>query len=147
MDRRELILARLAVIAAGVEGVTFSARNRDELSDRQRPAIIILDADEVADAGGAGQGRKPQAPSVVSMTPEIYILLSDKPADVGGSLNTLRARLLKAVLADATLANLTGPNGAIRYEGCATGLSRGRSMEGEMGVSIAFLYPLNPNEL
>ena len=38
-------------------------------------------------------------------------------------------------------------DGDIRYEGCATALARGRSMEGEMGVSFSFTYVLRPEEL
>lgn len=152
LDRREAILVRLLQVAETIEGVTYAARNRLDLSDRQRPAIIILDSDEVVDAGGAGQGRGATASSIVSMTPEILVLLQDNydRADAGGvgaALNTMRARLLSAVLKDTTLATLTGPNGQIRYEGCATGLSRGRNMEGEMGVAFSFQYPLIISDL
>ena len=152
LDRREAIIQRLLVIAEGVDGVPFAFRNRLDLSERQRPAIVILDSDEVVDAGGSGQGRSPRAASIVSMTPEILILLQDSAdrtgsAGVGAALNNIRARFLRAVLSDSTLATLTGPNGSIRYEGCATGLSRGRNMEGEMGISLAFQYPLITAEL
>jgi hypothetical protein len=151
-DRRELILQRLLALAEGVEGVVLAARNRLDLSDHQRPAIVILDSDEVVDAGGSGQGRPAKASAIVSMTPEILILLQDDydrtgAAGVGAALNTMRVRVLRAVLADPALQALTGPNGAIRYEGCATGLSRGRNMEGEMGLSIAFEYPLIHSDL
>jgi hypothetical protein len=143
MSKREDILARLVVVCSGIEGVVLCARNRDEISDRQKPAIIIMDADEAAIEG---EPKRP-GPQIISMTPEIYILLSGEPATVGTELNAMRAALLSAVLNDATLRTITGPNGAIRYEGCATGLSRGRSMEGEMGVSLSFQYPFNPNNL
>lgn len=143
MSKREDILARLVVVCSGIEGVVLCARNRDEISDRQKPAIIIMDADEAAIEG---EPKRP-GPQIISMTPEIYILLSGEPATVGTELNAMRVALLSAVLNDATLGTITGPNGAIRYEGCATGLSRGRSMEGEMGVSLSFQYPFNPNNL
>ncbi len=48
-DRREMILARLLEIAVGVDGIVAVFRNKDEISERQRPAIVILDADEAAD--------------------------------------------------------------------------------------------------
>ena len=32
-------------------------------------------------------------------------------------------------------------------KGCATALARGRSMEGEMGVSFSFTYVLRPEQL
>ena len=81
------------------------------------------------------------------MTPEIYILLGAKPEDLGTVINTLRARLVKAILMDPSLLTILGSSGDARYEGCATALARGRSMEGEMGVSFSFTYVLRPEEL
>ena len=143
MSRREDILARLVEVCGEIDGVVLVARNRDELSDRQRPAIVILDADEVAVEGD----RKRPGPQIISMTPEIYILLSGDPEDIGTDLNTLLVAVQKAILTDTELNELTGPNGSIRYDGCATGLARGRSMEGEMGVSLSFNYPFDPSKL
>jgi hypothetical protein len=81
------------------------------------------------------------------MTPEFYILLGGKPETVGTDINRLRTRLIKVVLTDAILASLTGSNGAVWYQGCATGLARGRSRESEMGVTFTFVYLLNPEDL
>ena len=145
-DRRELILVRLLEIAKGIEGIAGAFRNRDELSEKQRPAIVILDADEAADDADPGS-RPARSPRRVAMTPEIYILLGAKPEDLGSTINTLRARFVKAVLSDTQLISIVGTNGDIRYEGCATALARGRSMEGEMGVSFSFTYVLRPEEL
>ena len=145
-DRREMILTRLLEIAVGVEGIVAAFRNRDEISEKQRPAIVILDADEAADDADPSS-RPSRAPRRVAMTPEIYILLGAKPEDLGTAINSLRARFVKAVLGDAQLSLIVGSNGDIRYEGCATALARGRSMEGEMGVSFSFTYALRPEEL
>lgn len=145
-DRREDILARLLVIASGIEGVKTARRNEISVSERSRPGIVILDADEVVESPATGSGKPARAPSIVSMTPEVVIQLADQSEDVGTQLNLYRMRWLSAVLNDAALLGLVGPNGEVRYEGCATGLSRGRSMEGEMGIAIAFLYPLKPSE-
>lgn len=144
-ERRELILVRLLEIARGIEGIASAFRNRDEISEKQRPAIVILDADEAADDTDP-TGRPSRAPRRVAMTPEIYILLGAKPENLGTAINLLRARFLRAVLTDAQLASIVGTNGDIRYEGCATALARGRSMEGEMGVSFSFAYVLRPEE-
>jgi hypothetical protein len=146
IDRREMILARLLEIARGVDGIAAAFRNRDEIGEKQRPAIVILDADEAADDADPGL-RPARSPRRVAMTPEIYIMLGAKPEHIGTSINTLRARLIKAILADAELSLITGSNGDIRYEGCATALARGRTMEGEMGVSFSFAYVLRPDEL
>ena len=145
-DRREMILTRLLEIAVGVDGIVAAFRNKDEISERQRPAIVILDADEAADDADPNS-RPSRAPRRVAMTPEIYILLGAKPEDLGTAINTLRARFVKAVLGDAQLRLIVGSNGDLRYEGCATALARGRSMEGEMGVSFSFTYVLRPEEL
>ena len=92
MSKREDILARLVVICSALEGVTLCARNRDELSDRQRPAVIILDADEVAIEGEPKRANA-AGPQLISMTPEIYILISGTPESVGTELNTMRDAL------------------------------------------------------
>ena len=145
-DRREMILSRLLEIAVGVDGIVAAFRNKDEISEKQRPAIVILDADEAADDADPSS-RPSRAPRRVAMTPEIYILLGAKPEDLGTAINTLRARFVKSVLGDSQLASIVGSNGDLRYEGCATALARGRSMEGEMGVSFSFTYVLRPEEL
>lgn len=147
MDRREAILARLLVVAEGITGVVKAARNRVDLSERQRPAIIILDADEQAEVSAQPSGRTNRQPQIVSMTPEVIILLQADSADVGTQLNLFRARWIKAVLEDEILLSHTGPNGGIRYAAAASSLAAGRTMEGEMGVSISFLYPLKTSEL
>ena len=145
-DRREMVLARLLEIARGIEGIFAAFRNKDEISERQRPAIVILDADEAADDADPSS-RPSRAPRRVAMTPEIYILLGAKPEELGSVINVLRARFVKSVLGDSQLGSIVGSNGDIRYEGCATALARGRSMEGEMGVSFSFTYVLRPEEL
>jgi hypothetical protein len=145
-DRREAILTRLLEVAQGIEGIVTAARNKDEIPEHERPAIVILDAGEVGSEHDPA-ARPTQAPRRVSMTPEIYILLAGSPANVGSDLNRLRARVLKAVLTDETVRALVLDRKGIRYEGCATGLSRGRAMEGEMGVSISFTYLLDPAQL
>jgi hypothetical protein len=145
-DRREMVLARLLEIARGIGGIVAAFRNKDEISEKQRPAIVILDADEAADDADP-VSRPSRAPRRIAMTPEIYILLGARPEGLGTAINTLRARFVKATLSDAQLASIVGSNGEVRYEGCATALARGRSMEGEMGVSFSFTYVLRPEEL
>jgi hypothetical protein len=147
-NKREAILVRLIQIAKTVPGIAAVFRNKDEISDRQRPCIVILDADEAADDGDpSGMSRRPNAPRRVAMTPELYIMLGAKPEHIGTELNAFRAAIIKAVLTDAALASLVGSNGDIRYEGCATALARGRMMEGEMGLSFTFSYVVRPDAL
>jgi hypothetical protein len=147
MDKREAILARLVEIAAALDGVTTATRNQDELSERARPAIAVFDADEAVDEAAERQDHPGRAPNIVVMTPEVMILLGGTPENVGSALNALRAKLIKAVLTDSQLITLVGPNGRVRYAGCATHLGHGRSMEGFMGVQFTFAYVLRPEQL
>ena len=79
-DKREQILVRLLGIAQALPGIAAAFRNKDEISDRQRPCIVILDADEAADDGDpSGLARRPNAPRRVGMTPEIYLMLGANP--------------------------------------------------------------------
>ncbi len=81
------------------------------------------------------------------MTPEIYVIVGAAEGGVGAGLNALRAKVIAAISADTTLAGLVGSNGSIRYDGCATDLGRGRSMQGEMGLGFTFRYVLSPAKL
>jgi hypothetical protein len=149
-DAREAVLVRLVTIAGAVEGVVLAARNKLRPADTQRPAIVVLDADEEVPEGVASHVPA-EAAQLVRMTPEIYIILGGSPDTVGTDINTLRARLIKAILTDTTLKSILGidrrSNGRMRYLGCATGLALDRSLMGEMGVSFAFTYVLNPADL
>lgn len=147
MDKREDILARLLQVAASVPGVAMAVRNQDEISERSRPAIVVFDADEIADEAAERQDHPGRSPNLVVMTPEVLILLGAPPESVGSALNALRAKLVKAVLADSQLIELAGQNGRVRYAGCSTHLGHGRSMEGSMGVQFTFAYVLRPEQL
>jgi hypothetical protein len=147
MDKREAILQRLIEVAAGIPGVVTAVRNHDEISEHARPAVAVFDADETSDERSEQQGHPGRAPNIVEMTPEVMILLGALPERIGTALNEIRARLVKAVLTDAQLIALAGPNGRVRYAGCSTHLGHGRSMEGAMGVHFTFAYVLRPEQL
>jgi hypothetical protein len=146
-DTREEILARLVVIAAEVPGIAMAGRNRTGLSETARPAIVVLDADEAAEEEEERASRPGYAPQLVVMTPELFVLAGKPAAGIGAELNAFRRRLVRRVLSDVTLLGLTGPNGFVRYAGCATALAAGRSMEGEMSLSFAIRYILRPTEM
>jgi hypothetical protein len=146
LDIREAVLNRLTEIAQDLPGIATAGRNIANVDDILTPAIQILDADETA-SDNDPSARPSISSRRVGMNPEIYIVLGGKPEDVGPELNAFRAAFLKAVMTDAQLLALLGTNGSIRYEGCATSLSRGRNMEGEMGVSLTFTYILRPQDL
>jgi hypothetical protein len=148
MSRRESILARLVEVAAGVEGVNAAVRNETALDELSTPLIAIFDADETVDDADNSSSRPSNAPVRVGMTPEVFIVLGDKPEAVGTEINAVLENLQVAVVGDATLRQLTGidmrspARGDIRYNGCVTSLSVGRQMFGDCAVSFTFTYPL-----
>lgn len=146
-DRREQILSRLFAVLQ--TNLVQCVRNRAELPDEARPAGILLDGDESANESAFNRGRL-VGPNLVSLQPEIYLVLNSRKPDnvnVGQDLNVLRAVVVKAILSDAQLLSLVGPNGEMQYKGCVTDLARGRGMDGEMGLNMTFIYVFNPNEL
>ena len=145
-DLREEILARLVAIAAEVPGIAMAGRNRIGLSETARPAIVVLDADEAAEEEERAS-RPGHAPQLVVMTPELFVLAGKPAAEIGAELNAFRRRIVRRVLTDGPLLGLAGPNGFVRYAGCATALAAGRSMEGEMSLSFAIRYVLRPVEM
>lgn len=82
---------------------------------------------------------------IITMMPHMRIVLGEKPANVGTDLNTLRMRLMKAVIEDAAFQprsaeTLVGTNGRIRYGEGATALGAGRLMEGDMVMIFHITY-------
>jgi hypothetical protein len=157
-DRREAILARLLVLAKDLPGLNSAARNLDEIPEGKRPAVQIFDADEREAEGFSEPGHRSGASELVTMSPHIVISVGASAETVGSELNALRVALLKAIFADTGpggLIELVGAgsnvqpkrNGSIRYLECSTALGHGRTMEGSMGISIEFTYPLILKEL
>ena len=146
MDRRESILAQLLVVLQGITDFAAVYRNRPmNASTVLRPALFLLDAHESRDPD---QGKVWQSKGItmMRMTPEIYVSLAAAPEDVGTTLNGLRISILNAVFADPTLQSLLTDNGEILFDGTATALTMGSGVEGEMALSLTFLYPVIPAE-
>ena len=149
-DTRELILARLAEILGGLPATLMGepgafvtrARNRGELTDAQRPALILLDGDEKVDDRFIGRGA--MAPRLMTMTPEIGIVIGGREPKnelIGEDLNAMRMTVVKAVAHDAGLKTIVGTNGSVEYGGLVTDLGWHRSMEGVMVLSFLITYP------
>jgi hypothetical protein len=149
-DQRENILERIKTLAAGLQGVKKAMRNALDIPEKDRPAIVILDADETpdtSDGDGRPMGRPGlPAPLIMEMTPEIYILAGGAGESVGSVLNSLRIQLIKALYFDQTLLSFC-KDGDIRYMGFSTGFAAGRSIEGEAGISFRFRYVIHPTKL
>lgn len=146
-DKREDILARLPAVAATIfGGEDHVFRNTLEIPEGTRPACVILDGDEEADESGYGKGRPAHGPAIVTMRPEIHIILGDVADDVGTVLNDYRRELVKAIITDASLV-ATCLHGDIRFEAFSTGLAAGRNMEAQGRLDMSFRYVLRPEKL
>ncbi len=146
-DQRELILVRLLAIYKTVLDVKRVSRNEQVAEDWEFPAILLLDADEESEDDVSNRSRPINRVSMVVMTPETYILFGGLPENVGSELNRFRARVVKAVLTDTELATLVGTNGDVVYLGCATSLTRGRELIGDIGLNFSIKYLLKPDTL
>ena len=166
-DRRQEVLARVFALLSGLNipllgGPVAGAapikagnivHNRNELPAELVPGIILLDADEIKDPRvqlpARGLIERGVPPSIMKMTPEIYVVLDVRGPTVqnaGADLNTARLAILAAILPDKQLQSIVGTNGNILYDGCVTDFARNRTMKGQLGVSITFTYPLVPGE-
>jgi hypothetical protein len=150
-DRRELILQRLLVILSNTPTVQIVMRNRGELPPDKRPAIIMLDADEVTKLSHREQtGQLKSGPHLVDMTPEIYVVMDAREPEnklIGEDMNAMRVTIVKAIFGDPELPKIIGSYGQVRYAGCQTDMASGRSMEGQMNIQMTFTYALQPHEL
>jgi hypothetical protein len=150
-DRREEVLSRLLDILKSVSGVQVAVRNRGELPADKRPAIVLLDGDEVA-RGAVQQtrGRLTLAPNLIDLSPEIYVLMDAREPHnerIGEDMNAMRVLILTSIMKDTPLADVLGSNGDIQYNGCETDMASGRSMAGQMNIRMMFTYALRPSEL
>lgn len=155
MDRRELILDKICDILKGVEGIQIAERNYIRPDEGLLPAVSVLDGDEMVaelpDGPNAGRWRDAAAPQIMTMRPEIYLRVADDKTAVGNTLNTLRARIHKALVTNAELTAIVGAgrgkNGRIQLERVQSALGWGRTMEGEAILYYALTYILDPAEL
>lgn len=146
-DRREEILARLVALAATVTGVTDALRNRKTVSETHRPCIVVNDGDEDFDEP-PNDGRPARQPQLVHMSPEIVLMAAEGTgAAIGTALNTMRREMLRLIKTDDQLAGSVGSNGRIYSVQTVSDLSKARAMEGQMLLSLVFVYPLIVDEL
>lgn len=156
MDTREAILQRLLVILQGIPtqigyDVHTVFRNRGELKEDKRPSIVLLDGVEDIRTRYDGRGRVFMSPTVMTLSPQIFVLLKPRPlpdnAGVGAELSTFRAAVIKAIAADKTLAQLCGSNGGIILNRTETDMQTGSTLEGQLRLDFAVDYVLDPSAL
>lgn len=154
INKREEILSRLFTILeamdapAGFPEFETAVRNRALLDNDKCPALALLDGDETTKATGAGRGRIRMAPVIVTLHPQVFVLLKlKKPQNeaVGTHINAYRGGVIKAFAGDAQLLALIGPNGDITYDGCETDLKTGMEMTGQVQLNFSISCVLDPN--
>lgn len=150
-DKREIILTRILAALAAIPGVQTTWRNRGELPEDKRPAVVLLDGTESSRTDTFDRGRIKASVNIITMLPQVFLLL--KPRDtpknegVGEELSDYRTKIIKAICSDSELVNYVGPNGQIEYRGCDTDMQTGSTLSGEMQLHFAFRYVLNPDQL
>jgi hypothetical protein len=145
-DNREAIMVRLLAVAATVTGINEVARNKPDMSGSKLPAIVLMEGAEDVDEGDLGDG-KPQGPVRVTMIPQLVLWVSGKPEEIGTTFNTLRQRLIKAVLNDTQLIALTLNGRRARYAGVKGPMIAGEMVFTQMVVEFRFTYVLQPGQL
>lgn len=158
-DKRELILEQLVTICETFKPTDIKNvfRNRDLVKQEQRPAIVVLDGDETGVLIGGRRvvqtGQAAFAPQLMTMAPEIYIVLPDErptntkhgtTENIGTLLNDFHQRVIEKIANDATLLALLGSNGGIVLQRVATALKSGLPLDGQMRLDFEFTYVLNP---
>jgi hypothetical protein len=146
-DRREEILARLVEIAGAIPGARNVYRNRLKLTASLRPAIVVLDGDEVGTVGEFALGSAPNRPSIMQVNPLIYLMAGDNAATIGSDMSGLRLPMIQAVLADSALQEITTNTGGIQYQGCTMDLGQGQTTEATLILSFSLHYPLLTAEM
>lgn len=148
-DVREAILQRLHAIAGEIDGVLTHDRNVAVIEDGavKLPAVVVLDGDEEANPNDP-RGRSPMIKRRVEMTPHLLVVVGATPAQVGPELNTLRERIMVAVLSDTVLQSLVLNRIGIRYDGMASPRDEmGRMVLSQRHVRFTFTYILDPQAL
>ena len=146
---REDVLDRLAAVLRGISGVAAVLENQERGDDSRLPVIIMLDGEEEVEEADIRPGRPSNAPLRITATPHVFLTVGGEPEEIRPARELLRRKIIKAVLGDQKLIALTGedPKGRLHYLGCATGLTRGRELYGDMGLDFAFRYVFRPDDL
>jgi hypothetical protein len=152
---REPILVHLQALLGSMPGVALCARNRGELSNDQRPGVILLDGAEtiVGDPTSLKTVRMP--PALFTLRPQIIVVARERDtatnetvdgqdAPIGPELTHWLDLTTATVLNDQTLRDLVTPNGQITYLGHDTDMQWGSSMIGALQIHLALNYPWFP---
>lgn len=149
IDRREAILSRLVEVIEGASVFSRVHRNNPNPTEGRMPAAVVFDADEeAAPMPDLSRYREPNAPQLMTMRPEVYVLIATNAANAGPRLSELRSAVYRAVVEDSTLNDLVGgKNGRIALNACRSQFAVGRSMQSELRMEFEFTYVLWARDL
>jgi hypothetical protein len=140
-------MAVLATMPATIRGAAATfveiKRNRGELTSLKRPALVLYDGVEAVEDAFLSERKSARATRLVTMSPRIAIILDDREPQndlTGEDLNANIHTITNAIEADADLAALVGPNGAVQYVGIDSELEWNRTLEGLAVFTMAITY-------
>lgn len=159
-DTRELILLRMFAVMDTLrtdnllptdERLVTLARNRGKLDNDKLPAGFLLDGDEDTTLAGTGRGRVRMQPVLVTMRPQVFVVLKieakpekTKAELIGPLLNKYRGNLIHRLATDTQLLALLGPEGDFGYTGMITDLRTGMPMDGQAQFNFTLRHLVNP---
>ena len=154
-DRREAILAQVEVLLGSLPAdvAPFAAvyRNRGELKETMRPAVVLLDGTETTVQNYNTPRNSRMAPHLIELRPQIFAVMKKRELDLaseyGPELSSYRMAILRALFGDQTLSGLIGTNGKIEYRGALTDMQTGSTFQGELQINLAITYLLAPGDL
>jgi hypothetical protein len=142
-DQREAILSRLVTVCGAVAGINAVDRNRLDVSDMLRPAVIVLDGTETllsAQPTSSFQATVSEKQRM-ELHPQIIVAVRGNGGGEAGSLLTLyRNRVVAAILNDTALRSSVTPNGGMRYEGCVVPAPDAEAREYRIDLNLVFTY-------
>jgi hypothetical protein len=150
VDKRELILARIAALLVDLPGTVSTVRNRALLDNDVRPATILLDGDEFARLTGDKRGRQRMSPQVMELRPQIFIVMDVRAVqneNIGQDMNAIRFELVRSLASDQELLDLIGTNGNIALIRAETDLKSGSAVKGQMRLDFTLTYLLDPYQV
>lgn len=155
-DNRALILQRVFTLLKATPNIKTVVRNRGLMQNEQRPAIALLDGDEIEGLRPPSNGRGAAALTIMRTIkiarPQIFVLLktalpkneTGPNRTIGDDLHDYRNAICNAILQDAELKTLMGSNGSVVYQGAETDLRSGAAVAGQMRIDFSFTYIFDP---
>lgn len=149
-DQREAILSRLVTVCGAVEGINAVDRNRLDVTEMLRPAVIVLDGSEhmVTASPSSGRDATVSEKQRMELLPQVIIAVRGNGGGEAGTLLTLyRNKVLAAILNDTALRASVTTNGGIRYEGCVVPPPDAEAREYRIDLNLVFTYIFSLGDL